>query len=269
MTITPDSEFTQFYDAAGGTADAYKVSELNSVTSVVSVDSDWLTDTGFSFYSLSAMRERAKRKLFSFDYIDNDDIVDDWMNEWLQEMTNAAIDVNQDYSIGTVDIAHGTDGFGTITSTDFKELRKVEFTTNGNDWYMATKFHTIDFLPNEEFNETHPYFYMRGDSVISKKPVGQSGTARVTYYKMSTKLTDDVDELPVSMQNYTKSFVDYAVSQAYYLDEKAAMGDRYLQSAMNAKEQFISEIAPRNKTGPQYIKLVEPIDSQDDLNLDY
>jgi len=262
VTITPGNEFTSFDDTSSATGYAYRVSYYASVLDVETDDSDWQTLDGFSFYSLAKIRERAVRKLFSASYIKEDSIVDDWVNEWLDKMNNTAINVNQDYSLGTVDISHGTAGLGTVTATDFKEIRRVWYTTNGADYYNATKMSIINYEPNEEFSSTHPYFYYQGDNVIGKKPDGEVGTARIIYYKLPTRLSNDADELPVSMWGYTKSFVDYCLAQAYYLDEKVNLGDRFLASSENELGKFKNEITPRSKTGPQYVTLVDQIDGE-------
>jgi hypothetical protein len=81
---------------------------------------------------------------------------------------------------------------------------------------------------------------------------------------MNTVLTNYTDELPVVMKNYTKSFVDYALAQAYHLDFKSAQGNLFLNSAVAELNDFQKEISPRHKTGPQYIDLVAPLGAEDD-----
>lgn len=262
VSITPDSDTTQFNHAAGATTYAYKASFRNSVSGDVSSDSDWLTPSGYSFYSLAKIRERSKNKLFSASYMKSDEIVDEWINEWLESMNNQAVDVNQDYSIGTVDVAFGTSGLGTITSTDYKDIRKLDISTDGTNWYTAERISVTDFVPGESFSSSYPSYYMQGDSVFGIKPEG-AGTARITYYKLPTVLVNETDELPVSMRGYTKSFVDYCLSQAYYLDGKSADGDRYLVSAKEEKDRFRSEIGSRHKSGVETIKLADPISGED------
>jgi hypothetical protein len=263
ISITPDSAYTQFDDTSGATGYAYKVAFRNSVTGDVSSDSTWLTTSGYSFYSLAKLRDRIRNKLFSIGYLkqnDNrDSQIDDWINEWLETMNNTAVDVNQDYSLGSVDVAHGTDGLATINSSDFKEVRRVWFTTDGVDNYKARQFHITDFLPGEEFNETHPYYFNYGDNVIGKKPTGNAGTAKVVYYKMGTVLANDTDELPIVMRPYTKSFVDYGVCQAYYFDGSATMGDRFMAAANGERDLFRTQITPRAKSGPTYITFTDAL----------
>lgn len=265
INITPDHPFTQFDDTGGLSTYAYRASFINSVLGVSSEtsQSDWFTPGGFSFYSLAKMRDRSKNKLFDSSFLKNDSQLDEWVNEWLETMTNEAIDVNRDYLIGTVDVAHGTNGLATISSSDFKEIRKVWYTTNGTDFFTGIRMDSIDFDPREIFNVTSPFYYFQGDRVIGKKPDGEAGTARITYYKRPSMLVNDSDELPESMWSYTKSFVDYTRAQAAYFDGKTEDGDRFIASAERGKDLFKKQIAPRHKSGPQYIDMVSPIEGED------
>ena len=260
-SIMPDSEYTQYDDTSAVSTYAYKAYYQNSVTGGVSSDSDWITTSGFSFFSLSKIRERIKRKLSSAGYIKYDDVIDDWINEWKEKMTNTAIDVNQDYSLGSTTVAYsGTTELGTITDTDFKIIRRVRFTSDDVNFYTATKMNVTDFEQDETFNESHPYYYMYGENIIGRKPNDATGTACILYYKRNTLLEDETDELPVSMQSYTKSFIDYGLAQAYYLDEKTELASLHEGKANNELERFRMEITPRTRSGPQSIKIVESIE---------
>lgn len=267
LTITADSPYTVFDDTTGATTYAYKTYYRNSVTTDISSESDWLTPAGYSFYSLAKMRERTKNKLFNAGYIKYDLLVDDWINEWTEKMTNTATDVNQDYNIGTADVAFGTSGLGTITASDFKEVRRMWVTTNGTDFYASTKIGMTGYSPNQTFNSTYPYHDFQGDNIFNIHPSGSLGTARIAYYKLNSVLVNDSDELPVSMRGYTKSFVDYALSMAYYMDEKDQKGLLFSSNAKEELERFRSEITPRSKSGPVTIRAFEPIDGDETFGL--
>lgn len=261
VSITPDNPFTSFDDTTASTGYAYKVCYRNSVTAEVSSDSDWLTTDGFSFYSKSKMKERVKGRLFSTKFFNNNDdsVIDTWLNEWMEDMTNTAVAVNKDYLLGTVDVAHGTNGLGTITSAGYIDVRSVWFTTDGASFFKGTKKDVNDIEPNTVYNAAHPYYYFLGDNVIGKLPDSTAGTMRLTFYNRPSLLIDDADEIPVSMRSYTNSFVDYAVSQAYYLDGQVELGDRYSQKAEVARGNFRVEISPRNKTGIEMMDITDAI----------
>lgn len=267
ISITPDSEYTIYDDTAGQATYGYRVSFMNSVlgTSTETDLSDWLTDTGYSFYSLGFITDRVKGKLFSTSFIPGDlqETIRDWSNEWIETMASEAINVNEDYLIGTVDVAHGTDGLGTITSEDFRDVRRVWYTTNGADFYKASKKSIIDFDPNDVYSEAHPYYFFQGDNVIGKLPYSTAGTLRLVYYARPSLLDTSGDELPVVMRSYTNSFVSYCLAQASYLDNKETMGDRYMAMANASKNDFIKQITPRSKSGPEYITLTDDITGSD------
>ena len=264
VTYQPDHLFTQFDDTSSQSGYAYKASFFNSVTSEETADSDWLTTTGYSFYSRSKMRERIKGKLYDSGFIKSDETINDWMNEWLENMNNAAVHVNQDYSIGTVDVAFGTAGLGTITATNYKDIRRLWFTTDGNNFYVAQRISQTDFVPEQVFSASAPVYYPYGDNVFGVKPDGQAGTARITYYTLPTVMNDDGDELPVVMRGYSKSFVDYGLSQALQIDGKADQAAKKMSDAENALSLFVSDITPRSFSGPRFIKITDDVSGEND-----
>lgn len=264
VTIQADSAVTIFDYSSGTSTDAYKTRFRNSVTADQSDWSDWILPGGLPFYSLGRMRDRVKDKLFSSGYIRSDDTINDWINEWRENMTNAAIEVNEDYSIGTLDLAFsGTAELGTITNSGFKQLRRVWFTSNGVDFYQATKMEQTDYFPNQSFVGEMPFFYMQGDNILGRKPSDASGTARISFYSLGTVLTNDSDELPHSMRGYTKSFEHYVLAQAYRKDGKVSEYEQEMTLAEGDLARFVLQITPRNKTGPTYIEFSSPLTPDD------
>jgi hypothetical protein len=256
-----DSETTVFDDTSGSASYGYRTYFRNSVLLVNSTESDWTTFAGHSFYSLGAIRERSKQKLWNATYL-NDETIDNWANEWKDEMTNEAIQANEDYSLGTVSLAFGTDGLGTITTNDFSQLRRVWVTNNGIDKYQSTKMDINNFLPDETFTQTHPGHYFQGDNIIGFKPEGP-GTADLVFYRFGTTMVNDTDELPLPMRPYTKSFTDYITGQALYKDQKYNEGDRYIAMANQGKANFLTNLSPRDKSSSTMINIVEPVGSDD------
>lgn len=262
INITADSDYTIFDHTTGLSTYAYKVSYYNSVLADESTDSDWITPTGFSFYSLAKMRQRIKSKLFDSNYITDDTTYDDWINEWLEKLNNNANKVNKDYGLGTTTVTFGSDGLGTITASDYVDLRKVEVSYDGS-YKVARKIELTDFSDTDTYSSAMPNYYFKGDNVIGFKPEESGGTARIVYTTIRTFLTNDTDELPVVMRPYSRSFVNYGVSQAYYNDHKVGEGDRYMALAEKDRLDFISEISPRSKSGVQTIQTIEGIDGDD------
>lgn len=270
VSIASDSQTTNYDDVAWTTGYAYQVYYRNSITSEISALSDWIDADGFSFYSKAKIRDRIKGKLFDYGYITTDPIIDDWINEHLESMVNAQHATHQAYALGTTDVAYsGTAELGTITASDFKHVRRVWQTIDGESWCKSTKLDFDDYDPNQLFSQAHPYHFMQGDNVIGRKPNDISGTARIVYDKLlttaSSLLVNDTDELPVSMRSFTKGFVDYGLGQAYRKDNKFAEAEKEEAKASAEVDKFRSASDPQDRSEPGYVRLVEAIDGDDGM----
>lgn len=263
VSIKPDSEYTVFEDTTALPTYAYKTIYYNSPLASSSEESDWILPTGYSQYSLANIRQRVRNRLWDSSYL-TDDVIDEWINEWKDEMVNTAIKVNKDYALGSTNVAFsGTQEIGTITATDFKSIRRVWMTTDGSNYYRATQLDLNDFQPDYIYSDTMPCFYHYGDLGIGRKPSNASGTACIIYYKLYGNLTNDTDELPSMMKNYTKSFVDYCEAKALKKDNKSDEANNTLAMAEAGKARFEMEITPRHETGPESIKIVDDIQGED------
>lgn len=263
QTYQASKESTEFDDTTGATTYAYRARFRNPTLGSTS-QSDWITPAGFSFYSLAKIRQRAKDKLWDSSFIKDDQTYDDWANEWKDKMSNAVIASNESYALGTVDVAFGTAGLGTITTEDFVSPRRVEITYNGANYYLSTKQTLIEFEPNEQFLSTHPYHNFVGDNVIQVKPIESGGTARITFYRFGTTMVNDTDVLPLPMRSFTDSFVDYVKLQAQYKDGKASQQDIENFETQHIGK-FVTHIVPRDRTGNTYVSLVSPTSADDFL----
>ena len=264
VTIKPDELFTLFDDTSGATTYAYKACYRNSVTGEVSADSDWLTPDGYTYFSRIAIRNRVRNKLYNSDFIKDDSVIDEWTNEWLESMNNAAVKVNQNYNMGTVDVGFGTAGLGTITASDFKKVARIWVTYDGNRYEESTYIPLQEVKPYITYSNRNVHHTYRGDTVFQILPAQTGGTARIDYARTFQTLDNDTDELPTVMKSYSKSFVDYDKAQAHYMDDKDAKGDRAMAEANKSKDDFVNEITPRDYTGPQYIDLVEELTANDE-----
>src|SRR3990167_6807764 len=142
ITYQADHLTTQFDDTTGVGTYGYRTRYQSSLGSTS--QSDWWTPAGLNFYSLFRLRQRIKDKLWSADFL-SDSVIDDWINEWKDQMSNAVISVNEDYALGTVDVPFDTNALGTITTGDYKQIRRFEVTYNGNDFYLSTKHNVNDY----------------------------------------------------------------------------------------------------------------------------
>jgi len=267
VAITPDSPYTQLDDTSGASTYAYKTQYYNSVTAGTSTLSDWITPAGYDFCSLAKIRQRIRNKLYNSTYIPDDSIIDDWTNEYLEMMTNNAIDVDESYSMGTVNLSFsGTVELGTITSADFKQIARMWITNDGGvNYYKAQKIRLNEYDPQQIFNASLPRYYMYDETVVGRKPSDTSGTASIHYYKLQPVLVNETDLLPQSMRGYTNGFVEYGLAMAFQKDNKPDVYQLHWNNAMSTLEKFKKEITPRNKTGPSFINIIEPIGNEDGL----
>ena len=264
VTYQADHLFTQFDDVSGSASYGYRARFRNSVSGSQTSLSDWILSPGFSFYSLAEIRQRSKDKMWDATFIQDDLVWDRWTNEFKDKLTNAAIQVNEDYSLGTVDVGFGTDGLGTVTTGDFKQPRRVWVKYAGNDFVESTKQESNDDFPNRTYVSTRPEHYWFGNDIIQVKPEESGGTARIMFYRQGTTMVNDTDELPRYMRGYTDGFVDYNLIQAQYKDGKMTMSEKKLAESSLIRE-FTGQLTPRDKSGADRINIVEAISSDDSL----
>jgi hypothetical protein len=272
VSITPDSLYTEFNDTSGATTYAYKTQFYNSASSNTSSESDWFVPGGPTFYSLTKLRQRVKDAMYSSGYLKSDDVVNDWINEWLEIMTNAAIKVNQGYSLGTATIAFGTAGYGTITDATFKQVVKVEVTYDGVNYVNSGEIPINQFGNSDTFSSNMPRHYWLGDTVFGILPASAGGTALITFSKRNTVLSDEADELPLSLRAYTTSCIDYALYRAYNNDQKTQEAESSYARFIASKNDFVSEVTPRDQTGVKGIHMVDTLSGMNDditLETDY
>jgi hypothetical protein len=255
VNLTPDSAYTNFDHTTGSLSYAYKTYWKNSVSGSTTSESDWFVGT-VPTYAVGGLVRRVRSKLWHTDFVSDDDIKD-WLGEWNEHLNNLAVQTNEDYNLGSTTVAFsGTQQMGTITNENFKQIRRVWYTQDGNNWYQSTKMDINRFLPSETFYDTRPYFYMYGDNVIGRRPADASGTMGIIYYQISTKLDNDYDFLPLPVRSYSKSFVDYCDIQIMFKDGKVTLQDK-LTMEKALEDNYKQQIAPRNKSGPTYIDVVD------------
>jgi hypothetical protein len=262
ITYQADSPFTAFDHPTGVSTYAYRTYFQNSVLAVNTTESDWLTSAGYSFYSLAKLRQRIKSKMWDSSFIVQDTDIDDWINEYREQMINEVIKINEDYALGTENVALASNGKGTLSASDFVSARRIWVTYNGVDKFQSTKMNVNDFNNDEQFSTVHPYHYWEGDSTLGVKPASV-GTAELVFYRFGNILVNDTDELPLPMRPFTTGFVEYGLGNALFRDGKITESDRKMQAAEKIKQDFVNKVVPRDKTGPTQIDIVEPISGED------
>jgi hypothetical protein len=272
VSITPDSFYTEYNDSSGAATYAYQSQYYNSVTGDISGTSLWFVPGGPTFYSKQKLVARAKHDLYSSSFIKDDDTITDWVNEWLEIMTNSMIKVNQGYAIGTASYAFtvtNEQGLATITDSLFKNPVKIEVTYDGTNYVNSTEIPINEFSSTDRFSSINPRHYWQGDVTLGILPANTGGTVRMTNSIRYSPLVNDTDELPQIMKGYTTSFVEYCLYKAYSLDQKDEPADSHYQKAVLYQNAFVAEITPRDQTGVKMIDFVESLSGGDDLSVIY
>lgn len=265
VSIQPDNLYTQYDDLTGASSYAYYAQYYNSVNGDTSGSSSIFIPGGPTYYSLQKLRQRTKDKLYSAGYISNQDpTLNDWINEWYELMTNAAIKVNQDYLLGTAQYSFGTAGLGTITDTTFKQAVKLEVTWDGVTFIPSTRTPVRSFTETDYFNINSPKHAWLGETVFEILPHNTAGTAKITYAQRFTPLVNDSDEVTQTLKAYTTSCVEYCLSVAYGLDQKDAESQQHYQLYEKGKQDFIDEITPRDMSSVETIDISESVSGLDD-----
>lgn len=269
VSIQPDNQYTQYDDTTGLSTYAYYAQYYNSVTGDLSGTSSIFLPGGPTYYSLAKLRQRIKDKLYSAGYIRDDSLITDWVNEYYEDMTNAAIKVNQGYLMGTAAYSFGTAGLGTITDSFFKQAIKAEVTYDGQFYIPSAEIPFYDFSEDDYFSPSSPKHTWTGENTFEILPHNQAGTVKFTYSKRFTPLVNDSDELTQTLKAYTTACVEYCLSVAYGLDQKDAESQQHYQMYQQMKASFISDVTPRDLTSIKTISLQEGISgSQEDLEAD-
>jgi len=264
VSITPDSLYTQYNDTTGSVGYAYYAQYYNSLTTDLSGSSSIFFPGGPTFYSLQKLKQRIKDKLYSAGYLKSDDVITDWINECYEQMVNSAIKVNQGYMLGTNMFGFGTAGLGTITDTYFKQAVKVEVTYDGVTYIPSRKIEVRSYTESDFFDINAPRHAWLGETVFEILPHNQAGTAKITYAQRFTPLANDSDELTQTLKSYTSAFVEYSLGVAYGLDQKDQESGQHYQLYGEIKQDFVSEITPRDETGAETIDISESVSGMED-----
>lgn len=265
VDITPDQPFTQFEDSTAQSGYAYKTAFYNSVLDVYSSESNWITTSGYSPYSRGGLRNAVRQRIKNIPGVEDGDI-DLFLNEYMEMMRNAAVQVNEDYGLGTLNV---TVGAGTqeyqITDDLHRSPARVWMISAGGTVPYLPIF-TADIDPTNEYS-WNPRFYLPGDNTIGFIPVPNApGTAQIIQNVLDEQLDSDDDQIPRPMKPYRTGFIDYATAMCYRQDGKDALADSREVLAMRKIDMFKAEIDPRQRMTNEQVVMVDATDFINDFS---
>lgn len=259
VSITPDHPFTQFEDTTTLPGYAYKTAFYNSALDVYSSDSNWITTDGYSPYSRAGLRDAVRKRIKNIPGIEDDDI-NLFLNEYMEMMRNGAVQVNEDYGLGTLNVSVGAGTQEYLITDDLHRTPARVWMINGNGTVAYNPIFTSDIDPSMDYSWS-PRFYLPGDNTIGFLPIPQEGgTAQVIQNELDEQLDSDDDEIPRPMKPYKTGFIDYATAMCYRQDGKDTLADSREVLAMRKIDMFKSEIDPRQRMTNQQVTMVEGAD---------
>lgn len=264
VNITPDHEYTQYDDVAGLSTYAYKTQYYNTVSGDTSSETDWFVVGGPSFYSLQKIAGRVRSALNDATFLADDTVIHDWINEWVEMETNAAISVNQAYATGTAQYSFGTAGVGTITEPLFKSANKVEVSYNTVDFVQSREVPQNRLYGNELISSLSPVHSWTGNTTFQVAPYQEGGVVRFSLNLFFSPLQDDTDELPQFLKPYTTGCIEYALYRAYDNDLKPDTAERHYQKFLLHEAKLLKQITPRDQSGVKFIEQVEELSGRND-----
>jgi hypothetical protein len=255
-SITPDQIYTQFEDTTSQPGYAYKTAFYNSALDVYSLDSNWITSSGYSIYSRGGLRTSVRSRIKNIPGIEDDDI-NSFFDDYMEMMRNAAFQVNEDYGLGTLNIAvgAGTQEYAITDDLHRSPARVWMINGAGTVPYHFIPMSQID--PNMDYS-WDPRFYMSGDDTVGFLPIPTlAGTAQIIQNEVDSELTSDDQELPRPMKQYRTGFINYACSLCYRQDGKDQLAEVREKAALNMIELFKKEISPRQTMENEQVNMVQ------------
>ena len=264
VAIAPDQEFTLWDDTDAITEDYYR-SEYYS-TAGSSTKSSIISaaeEEGFSEYALRSLEDQvlsdlrdtdAKRR--SRSEIDRD------LNDGIRELINTIVsDVQEDYlnTYDTIDFNANRGEYPLFD--DFRKLTTVWISYDGSNYKKATAMNISDDVPDAQYDQSYPIYYLR-DNVIGIKPEPTGAVtagAKIWYERRIPSLKYEGDEIPSILRDWKRAIIDYALEKGLLADDqqKASI---YGGSFKSSKKDMINTLKDRDLDAVKSIEIVNNTD---------
>ncbi len=199
VDLTPDEQYTEYDDTAGSSTSWYKIKYYNEITEGLSDYSAAVQGTGYTDDSLRSMTDEAMEE---FGDVEGNEIsrtmVKRKLKAGVRRTVREIIKMYPDYFL-----AYTTQSLTADTATydlpsRFLAFQRVDVSydsTTHSDAYKATFEYESEGYPDDEYQETDPRVFFRGNTFgLRPTPDNSSGQAWLWYWQYPEVMDDDSDE---------------------------------------------------------------------------
>ncbi len=270
VDIAITQEYTQWDDTDALAEDYYRTDYYNSTSTVASSKSSIISaaeQEGFSEFSLRSLEDSTLVELRDKDAkrVDRSEL-DQHFNDALKELLSVVIsDVQEDYlnTYDTIDFQANRGEYPLFD--DFRKMTSIWVSYNGSDYEKATAMRIGEDLPDADYDESEPRYYMR-DNVIGIRPEPTSAVtagAKVWYERRMPSLKYEGDEIPYILRDFRRAFVDYALDKVLSADNQSNKATKYFMSFENAKKLIAKTLQDRDLGAVKTIEVTQDYDLYD------
>lgn len=266
VSITPDQQYTQWDDTDALAEDYYRTEYYNSTSTLASTRSSIVAASeisGFSDFTLRAIEDEVLGELQD----ENEERrkrteIDTDVNNAIRDLLSSVVsDVQEDYlsAYTTIDFVANVSEYS--LPTDFRKLSNIWISFNGVDYVKGSPMRIGDDIPNADYSQGAPFYYIR-DNVIGIRPAPTAAAtagAKIWYDRRIPSLRYEGDELPYFLRDYKATVVNYALYRAHLSDTDPRARD-YKAAYDEGKAMMIRSLSDRDPSSNKRIEIINDYD---------
>jgi len=250
QNLLPDLRQNVYSDPSATSPFSYVLSYFNSITSVESDKSDEMPFSGFSFYTVKYLQDRALT-LFSGgnqDLVTRGDITD-WLNEVVEDVMYGILGGDSPYYVTSLNITATGSTTYSVASYSMLHIYRIDLAYDGVNF--KDTINPVDARVNTTA-EGSSYSYSLNGTNLVVTPQLNSGVIRIWYATYPTLLVNQGDSLPDPFKGQTRMFIEYCLMRCYERDRKMDkskyFGDKYTSIKSNVVPKLVSRLKSPNVT---------------------
>lgn len=251
VDLTPDAQYTEYDDTAGSSTSWYKIKYYNATTEALSDYSSAVQGTGYTDDSLRSMTDEVME---DFGDTEGNEIsrtlVANKLRAGVRRVVREIIKMYPDYFLAYTTQALTADTATYDLPTRFLAFQRVDVSydsTTHDDAYKATFEFESEGLPDDEYQESDPRVFFRGNTFgLRPTPDNSSGQAWLWYWQYPEVMDDDSDEhgLPYGGRDL---LVKYALWQLW-LPKDQTKSTYYQTSFKEELAEYLEFVAQPRQT---------------------